>query len=251
MSSLCGIIIYFSGFWIISTEIVLKYAYLYSLYDLDITIYLKSLILTITGLTGALIILLNFWGIPNYPNIKENKDNEIKKQKILKLLIFLCVGCTIFYIIYAFLGFDSLRVALSALILSMGFIWIYIGSKKLKSNKSNLYLTGNVISAFGCLLFLNELIIIVLRWMLGIDDLTFFETMSWIGKFSFINTYPDVKIYLDVFSISVIISISIATIIVAKKIRQNAIDNNNKINEIEKLLLRNKIKMVNPRRRKK
>jgi len=249
LPSLLGILIYLSGCWIVATEIVLKLAQLYSPYELDITIYLKSLILTITGLTGALVFLFNFLGIGNFPNIDEN--NELKRQKIVKISIPIFVVLTLFYMIGAFQGFDLFRITFSMAISSIGFILIYTINKIVKNNKSSLYLTGNMLLALGALLLLNECIIIVLRWMLGISNMTWLDMIYWIANFTFVNTYPKVEVYLDVFSISVIISISLATIIVAKKIRRNTIANNNKINEIEKLISqKNKIKIIKPRRKK-
>ena len=119
------------------------------------------------------------------------------------------------------------------LITLMGLLVIYLSNRyKIRG----LYITGNLTIAFGCLLFLNELIIIILRWLLGIKDITFLEMVDWILNFTFVNTYPGVEIYLEILSISVAISVFLATTIVAKKIIRKNKANDKKIIEIEKKL---------------
>lgn len=220
-------------------------------------IYLKAFLLTITGLTGAVVVLLSFFEIPNSAEADIDVEKEKKIRELEKGLVLIFSISFVGFLFYSLaLNSDLLRAAISMLILLVGSLIInYENSKtKQESKKYSLRLTGYLLFASGCLLFLNECIIIIVRWIVGINNVTFLEMIYWVGNFTFVNTYPNVDVYLEIFSISVVISVCMATTIVAKKLIKYGKINEHRMNEIEKKLenikKNDKIKIIGPQRKR-
>ncbi|WP_318786177.1 hypothetical protein [Methanimicrococcus hacksteinii] len=216
----------------LTSEIILLFSSLYYPFELTLKIYIKSLSLSITGLTGGVAILLNKSGIPN--PFSKDKNNKIKQQEIIKQSIPLFAMCTIVaFINYYVFNWDFLRITISMLVLLIGYLLINLSNKK--SNLKNILdLTGNMFFVVGGILLLNEIIIILVRCSLGMNNMTFLEMFSWTNMF--ININSEIDTYLDIFSISVIIAISMATVIIAKRMIKNNKINDRKMKKIEKKL---------------